>query len=66
MDLDQSIAILPDVLTIGSFANASGMSKDLYYQVRKRLGDLASRLPQGVQGPFFNDDFEDVYFTRIV
>ena len=40
-----------------------GSSQDLYYQVRKRLGDAAAFLPKGVQGPFFNDDFEDVYFT---
>ena len=40
-----------------------GISQDLYYQVRKRLGDVAPSLPRGVQGPFFNDDFEDVFFT---
>lgn len=40
-----------------------GMTQELYYQVRKRLSDEAPRLPQGVLGPFFNDDFEDVYFT---
>jgi multidrug efflux pump subunit AcrB len=41
----------------------TGLSQELYYQVRKRLEDEARYLPQGVQGPFFNDDFEDVYFT---
>jgi len=35
----------------------------VYYQVRKHLGDVAPNLPAGVQGPFFNDDFSDVYFT---
>jgi multidrug efflux pump subunit AcrB len=40
-----------------------GSAQELYYQVRKRLGDAAVSLPQGVQGPFFNDDFEDVFFT---
>ena len=39
------------------------MTQELYYQVRKRLGDEASRLPKGVIGPVFNDDFEDVFFT---
>ncbi|MDY0148440.1 MAG: efflux RND transporter permease subunit, partial [Halothiobacillus sp.] len=34
-----------------------------FYQVRKHLGDVAPTLPQGVRGPFFNDDFSDVYFT---
>ena len=32
-----------------------------FYQVRKRLGDIQSNFPQGVQGPFFNDEFGDVY-----
>lgn len=34
-----------------------------FYQVRKHLGDVAHNLPPGVQGPYFNDDFSDVYFT---
>src|SRR3569833_2826999 len=32
-----------------------------WYQVRKKVGDIASTLPQGIQGPFFNDEFGDVY-----
>jgi len=32
-----------------------------WYQVRKRVGDMANDLPQGVKGPFFNDEFGDVY-----
>ncbi|MDD3608138.1 MAG: efflux RND transporter permease subunit [Halothiobacillaceae bacterium] len=42
---------------------SSGEIDDLFYEVRKRLGEEAARLPEGVQGPFFNDDFSDVYFT---
>jgi len=34
---------------------------DIWYQVRKKIGDMAYTLPQGVQGPFFNDEFGDVY-----
>ena len=34
---------------------------NVWYQVRKRIGDMRGTLPQGVQGPFFNDDFGDVY-----
>jgi multidrug efflux pump subunit AcrB len=34
---------------------------DQWYQVRKKIGDIKHTLPQGVQGPFFNDDFGDVY-----
>ena len=32
-----------------------------WYQVRKKVGDIAYALPQGVQGPYFNDEFGDVY-----
>ncbi|WP_310627095.1 efflux RND transporter permease subunit [Limnohabitans sp.] len=32
-----------------------------WYAVRKKIGDMRYTLPQGVQGPFFNDDFGDVY-----
>jgi multidrug efflux pump subunit AcrB len=34
---------------------------DQWYQVRKKIGDIAFTLPQGVRGPFYNDDFGDVY-----
>ncbi len=33
----------------------------VWYAVRKKIGDMRHTLPQGVQGPFFNDDFGDVY-----
>jgi len=33
----------------------------VWYTVRKKVGDIRHTLPQGVQGPFFNDDFGDVY-----
>lgn len=32
-----------------------------WYQVRKKVGDIAYTLPRGIQGPFFNDEFGDVY-----
>jgi multidrug efflux pump len=32
-----------------------------WYQVRKKIGDIKGQLPQGSIGPFFNDDFGDVY-----
>ena len=32
-----------------------------WYTVRKKVGDMRGTLPAGVQGPFFNDDFGDVY-----
>ena len=34
---------------------------NVWYQVRKRINDGRNTLPQGVIGPFFNDDFGDVY-----
>lgn len=34
---------------------------DLWYQVRKKVGDIKQTLPSGVQGPFFNDEFGDTY-----
>lgn len=34
---------------------------NVWYSVRKKVGDMRYTLPQGIQGPFFNDDFGDVY-----
>ena len=34
---------------------------ETWYQVRKKVGDIAANLPPGIQGPFFNDEFGDVY-----
>jgi multidrug efflux pump subunit AcrB len=39
----------------------SSIVPDTWYQVRKKVGDISTQLPQGVQGPFFNDEFGDVY-----
>lgn len=30
---------------------------ELFYQIRKKVGDIRQTLPTGVQGPFFNDEF---------
>ena len=35
--------------------------KDLWYQVRKKVGDIRGELPAGVIGPNFNDEYGDVY-----
>jgi multidrug efflux pump len=35
--------------------------KELWYQVRKKVGDIRSELPPGVSGPNFNDEYGDVY-----
>jgi len=34
---------------------------DTWYQVRKKVGDIAYTLPAEAQGPYFNDEFGDVY-----
>jgi len=33
----------------------------LWYQVRKKVGDIEATLPDGVIGPFFNDEFGDTF-----
>ncbi|TMJ26951.1 MAG: efflux RND transporter permease subunit [Alphaproteobacteria bacterium] len=33
----------------------------IWVQVRNKVNDLRAELPQGVQGPFFNDQFGDVF-----
>ncbi len=32
---------------------------NVFYQVRKKIGDIRHTLPAGIQGPFFNDEFGD-------
>ena len=34
---------------------------NLWYQVRKKVGDIRMNLPPGIVGPFFNDEFGDTY-----
>lgn len=34
---------------------------EAWYQVRKKIGDLAPQLPEGVRGPYFNDEFGDTF-----
>lgn len=33
----------------------------IWYEVRKKVGDIRAYLPAGVQGPFFNDEFGDTF-----
>jgi multidrug efflux pump len=42
----------------------TGNPKDvpsIWYSVRKKVGDIRGTLPAGVIGPFFNDEFGDVF-----
>ena len=34
---------------------------EVWYQVRKKVGDIRMTLPAGVVGPFFNDEFGDTF-----
>ena len=34
---------------------------NVWYTVRKKVGDMRGTLPPGVAGPFFNDEFGDVF-----
>ena len=54
----------PGLTTI--FVNLKGSTSasevpDIWYQVRKNIGDIRRTLPSGVIGPGFNDDFGDTY-----
>ena len=35
----------------------------IWYQVRKKMQDIAPSLPEGVQGPSVNDEFDDTFGT---
>lgn len=35
----------------------SAQIPELWYQLRKKIGDIRHTLPPGIQGPFFNDEF---------
>jgi multidrug efflux pump subunit AcrB len=48
------------------FVNLKGETRpaaipDIWYQVRKNIGDIRHTLPAGVVGPGFDDDFGDTY-----
>ncbi len=34
---------------------------ETWYQVRKKAGDMHHELPEGIQGPFFDDEYDDVF-----
>jgi multidrug efflux pump subunit AcrB len=37
--------------------------KDAWYQARKKVGDIRHTFPEGVIGPYFNDEFGDTYIS---
>ena len=55
---------LPDrMLTIVQLKDTAPRKEvsNIWYQVRKKLGDIQSQMPQGVIGPAVNDEYGDVY-----
>jgi multidrug efflux pump subunit AcrB len=38
-----------------------GEVSQLWYTVRKKIGDMQASLPSGIQGPYFNDEFGDTF-----
>lgn len=48
------------IFQIKDYARGADVA-NVWYQVRKKMDDMRGSLPQGVQGPFYNDDFGDVY-----
>ncbi|MBM3554254.1 MAG: efflux RND transporter permease subunit [Alphaproteobacteria bacterium] len=36
---------------------------EIWYQVRKRVSDIRGTLPEGIVGPYFNDEFGDTFGT---
>ncbi len=65
----KSLDFIRSYTTAGSttiFVNLKGATPpsqvpDIWYQVRKNVGDIRHTLPAGVVGPGFNDDFGDTY-----
>jgi multidrug efflux pump subunit AcrB len=52
------------VIFVDLLGSAHGRTvDDVWYDVRKKVGDMRPTLPQGVVGPFFNDEFGDTYGT---
>jgi multidrug efflux pump subunit AcrB len=50
------------------FVNLKGSQRgeavrEAFYQARKKVGDIRQSLPEGVLGPFFNDEFGDTYIA---
>ncbi|MEI8326073.1 MAG: efflux RND transporter permease subunit, partial [Betaproteobacteria bacterium] len=39
----------------------AGSAAKLFYEVRKKIGDIKDQFPAGVLGPYFDDEFGDVF-----
>jgi multidrug efflux pump len=62
-DMTNSYSKPGESLIVLQLRDSSDAAKvaDVWYQVRKRIGDISSTLPVEARGPFFNDEFGDVF-----
>ena len=49
------------VMFFAKDSTPSAKVPDIFYQVRKKIGDIRHTLPSGIQGPYFNDEYGDVF-----
>jgi multidrug efflux pump len=49
------------ILVVLKESTPPAMVPDVWDKVRKKLDDIRNTLPQGIQGPFFNDGFGDTF-----
>ena len=47
--------------SMSTFSITPASVPEIWYQVRKKVADIKQTLPSGVVGPFFNDEFGDVF-----
>ena len=73
--LERTLQEVPNLDNLRSFTRAGSSTifvdligsaqgqavSDAWYQVRKKVGDMRHTLPQGIRGPFFNDEFGDTF-----
>ncbi len=73
--IEKKLQEMPNLDRIQSFSRAGestvmffardtikpGVLPEIFYQVRKKIGDIRHTLPAGIQGPFFNDEYGDVF-----
>ncbi|MCU7868507.1 MAG: efflux RND transporter permease subunit [Candidatus Thiodiazotropha sp. (ex Lucinoma borealis)] len=50
-----------NMFVVAKDSTPSKNMSDMFYQIRKRVQDIAHTLPAGVQGPVFNDEFGETY-----
>jgi multidrug efflux pump subunit AcrB len=62
-DIIRSYSKPGEALVIFQIKDSSppGEVPEVWYTVRKKIGDMRASLPAGVLGPFFNDEFGDVF-----